>query len=1128
VNISPQDQADRIRAATTFDQNVVVTAGAGTGKTTLLINRLLHLLMRGRKAMPVTAIVALTFTNKSANEMKSRLRETLEKLIADQGTSDTAVDLMMRYGLSKPDIDRRAAAAIEDLERSEIGTIHHFAASLLRLYPIEAGVDPQFRIDEGGDLSRQLFASSWRAWLEEELAADSSRKDLWQRVLKQCLLKEIEALAQCLVFEPFHFSKFLDPPPKKEVPLPIVKWLKSLEETADALLRIHPKGRKIEQLLAAAKTCFQEMAQQDKQQSRLSEADANLLLKGNPGNAVGGWEEDEFKTAKNLIKIAKQLLQIDEAFIQVLCEVLKPFVMLFHEKARQEAWVSFDALLVKARDLLRDHAVIREELKQGYQAVLIDEFQDTDPVQYEILIFLAEEAGKAAKHWQAVHLTPGKLFVVGDPKQSIYGFRRADIEAYHAVLKMIDQQGGIHCTLTTNFRSHGKILDVVNGVFERVMVEKTGIQPEYTAIYPPQFEKAIFETQAEDRDLKFRQVSLRLLQNTTEKRRAETARQGEGEAIARWLSQEVLERAVMIGEDGRPRTVKKGDVAILMRTLTGVRYILEPLRRAGIAYWVEGECHFYRQQVVIDAVNLLRTVADANDKLALAAVLRSPVGGLDDEAIYCLEKNGVLNYRTESEFPDTRIAELYDLFSDLHEVAGRLPVAAAVSCIFDRSAMRVFAAAANDGEQALANLEKIEQEAAALSKEENMTFRAVVAALQTAVSAETDAAESPLAEAGIDAVRIFSIHKAKGLEFPLVILAGCQSGPNPREASAADLMHDWSSGLTGLRLGEVRNLNSVFLKEKKRLRELEEAKRLLYVAMTRAREHLMISAAAMDKTQAGSFLSHIETALEAEVLSLLNDSNSGMISMGAGQIAFTVLSEAGLDDVAPVIEGPAVPQPDFRAVASQWEKRFETYALLHKKAVFSSPTELKMTDEILRTRKGSKEKTRVHPHSRDISALLGRLSHRFLETWDFSSDLKNYRKKLCSFLNQQSVPGEDMTQEALFEEMDAIFKVFFFSPAYEALTKVKIVGREVPFLMPWQGQVMCGEIDLIYEAAGQLYIADYKTDRLKKTEIEAAVKKYRHQSRIYPEAVRRALQREAVGMQFIFLRLGLSHFLGRD
>lgn len=1113
MKVSPQDQADRVRAATTFDQNVVVTAGAGTGKTTLLINRLLHLLMREPGAIPITDIVALTFTNKSANEMKNRLRAALEKLIADEGSSDTVVDLMQSYSLSKSEIDSRATAAIQDLERSAIGTIHHFATTLLRLYPIEAEVDPQFRIDEGGDFSKQLFEVSWRRWLVQELAIDSARKNLWQTVLEQCSLKEIETLAQCTISESLHFSNLLEKKLGEKVPLPIRAWLKSLEETAELLLQAHPEGRKIETLLAVAKTCFQAIGKQDSHALDLSETDAALLLSGK-ASPVKGWEEDDFKSAQNLIKIAQQLVQADDGFTPLLCELIRPFAALFHEKARQEAWVSFDALLVKARDLLHRHPAIREALKQRYQAILIDEFQDTDPLQYEILLYLAEEKGQVAKNWQTVQLTPGKLFVVGDPKQSIYGFRRADIEAYHAVRALIFQQGGIHCTLNTNFRSHRKILDVVNGIFERVMIEKAGIQPVYIPIHPPKLEKE---------DLKFRSVSLRLIQNTEKKLNAEAAKQWEGEAIAHWLSQEVLGKAVIVGADGEARTVQKGDVAILMRTLTGVQHVLEPLRRAGIAYWVEGERHFYRKQEVIDAVNLLRTIADAHDKIALAAVLRSPVGGLDDNAIYALEKDGALNYRCESKLLDGHIGELYAMFSRLHEVAAQLPLSRAVSTIFDESPIRLLAAASKDGPQALANLEKIEQEAASLSQDENMTFRAMVRGLQAAVSAETEVSESPLAEAGVDAVKVFSIHKAKGLEFPVVILAGCQAGPSPKERERASLHHDWSSDLTGLRLGEIRDLNAIFLKEKVRLREIEEATRLLYVAMTRAREHLMISAAPKDKIQKGSFLSHLETALGQDILHLLNQSDSKTISVGEGFISSTVLSEVRLNCEAPVVEQRPAFQPNFEAMRKQWEERFKMYESIQKKVLFTSPTRLKMADEpVLKT--GHAKKKMVTPSAAmEISAALGQLSHRFLEGWDFASDLKHYREQLFSFLNQQKLPAEGISREVLFEEMDIIFRAFFFSPAYEALTKVKIVGREVPFLMPWQGQVMRGEIDLIYEAGGQLYIADYKTDRLKKTELEEVAKQYRHQCQIYPKAVRHTLQREVSDMKLIFLRLGLSY-----
>ncbi|MEC4677420.1 MAG: PD-(D/E)XK nuclease family protein, partial [Nitrospirota bacterium] len=248
----------------------------------------------------------------------------------------------------------------------------------------------------------------------------------------------------------------------------------------------------------------------------------------------------------------------------------------------------------------------------------------------------------------------------------------------------------------------------------------------------------------------------------------------------------------------------------------------------------------------------------------------------------------------------------------------------------------------------------------------------------------------------------------------------------------------------------------------------------------------------------------------------------GPIKIGDDLISKTVLSEVELEGVAQVLEDRPASKVNHAALAQKWENRFRTYDVLQNKKVFISPTQLKTTDKTAFKRAPTKRKALSQTPTAEISAKLGQLAHRFLETWDFSSDPKNYKGVLDSFLNQQGLLNKDMSPEALFEEMDAIFKVFFFSPAYAALSQVKIVDREVPFLMPWQGQVMQGEIDLIYEEAGKLYIADYKTDRIKKTEIQEAAKQYYHQCQIYPEAVRRALQREVAGMKLIFLRLGLS------
>jgi ATP-dependent helicase/nuclease subunit A len=329
----------------------------------------------------------------------------------------------------------------------------------------------------------------------------------------------------------------------------------------------------------------------------------------------------------------------------------------------RDGHLSFDGLLVRARNLVRDQRRVRAELKRRYQTILIDEFQDTDPIQYEILLYLAERSGQAAADWRQVKVEPGKIFVVGDPKQSIYAFRRADIQAYLEVVeKIIKAQNGVECRLTTNFRSDAAIIDAVNGVFENLIQAQDGVQPPYIAIHPaPGRPAAKAGTLAK--------VAVRKI--VTEKEiNAESARRLEGESLARWLKEAVLNKTRILNAGGESVYVQAKDIAILFRKLTDIHDYLEPFRRQGIRYVVEGERHFYAAKEIIDAVNLLRAVENPFDRLAFVGVLRSPLGGLTDQQIYELHRQNLLDYRATAkldvkDFPPT-LAQLYDTLAQLN------------------------------------------------------------------------------------------------------------------------------------------------------------------------------------------------------------------------------------------------------------------------------------------------------------------------------------------------------------------------------------------------------------------------------------------------------------------------------
>lgn len=1113
------DTDDRHVAIATFDRNLVVTAGAGTGKTTLLVDRLVHLLLRNPQPLKITEIVALTFTNKAADEMKLRLRQRLQDFLdvrldrgaANDAEAETKSDveaLISLYQLSKDELDARVHDALRNMERSDIGTIHSFAASLLRLYPLEAGIDPQFYEDDGAAFDR-LFDDHWELWLDQELSLRSLHATDWQKILPRCRLDQIKALAKSMAAE--NVDLRWNTNDANAVPAALRQWLAKLESKATALIERHPEERLNEKLVRAARGVLSEFVKAGQRSDTLSEEYAAFSDKSINRN-VQGWPLKDVAIAQEVVRAAKGLVQVDGELTATLWRLLVPFTGEFRERFIREGHLSFDGLLVRARDLVRDQVGVRADLKRRYRTILIDEFQDTDPIQYEILLYLAEEAGKTATDWRRVELTPGKIFVVGDPKQSIYAFRRADIEAYLEVVeKIIKAQNGVECRLTTNFRSNKAILDVVNGTFENLIQAQDGVQPPYIAIHP-----------APDRittQSHIRKVVVRKIVSPDQEINAETARRLEGESLARWLKEQVLYRATILNTRGEKVYAQPRDVAILLRKLTDIHDYLEPLRRHRIGYVVEGERHFYAAKEIIDAVNLLRAVENPHDRLALIGVLRSPLGGLTDQQIYELHRQNLLDYRAAAklggeEFPPT-LALLYEALARLHEDTPTLPVGAAVAHVFATLPVELLAACYFHGEQAVANLQKLSQQAELLGREGLTTLKEAIRQLERRVLDVKDEGESVLAEENLDAVRIMSIHKAKGLEFPVVILAGCQTGIEGRHSADAEAMFDWSTALTGLRIGSTSDLAGLYIAEKTRLRNAEEQKRLLYVAMTRARENLIISCAPSSRRSSGSFLSMLDGSLNDRIAAA---EASKTVCIGSGTVEIEVVRESLTAPSRPKSSSKhAKKTADWRSFIHAWARRTSEYEKTQQVVPFLTPTLLNRQEEAS-TEAASQRNGQMFRQT--PAMLVGDLAHRFLQNWQFTDDLNHFEGQLLEFI-AHTLPREfESSRRAIASELRNIFRAFFGSKAYAYLAGSRILGREVPLLMPWNGQIMEGVIDLIYERGGLLYLADYKTDNVDNEHLSEAAARYHQQAAIYSQAVRQSIGREPAGFKIIFLRLG--------
>ncbi len=1117
------DQAAREAAATTFDRNIVVIAGAGTGKTTLLVNRLLYLLMRRSDPLDLSRIVALTFTNKAATEMKLRLRERLRSLVNLEGRDNPSTgggtvsiaDLRLRYGWTTDEISARAEAALRDLEKAQIGTLHSFAAHLLRLYPIEAGVSPTFQTDEDGSRFEEHFTGEWELWLDRELGATGPDHERWRTLLAAFGLEGLRDLAYSLHSDLIDLDGLREQMAEGHLHQGLRDWFIARQVQADNLLSRYdrPKRRKVELMLAAMSDLFGLLVADGLDGISAFPAESQGALAKDLGPAPAGWEEGDFTEIESLQRIAKRLLKVDHTLLRQLLDVLAPFVQTIRKSFLDSGWLTFDGLIDKARSLLRDHPAIREQLKRDYRALLVDEFQDTDPVQYEIVLYLAERPGAQSGSWRETELESGKLFIVGDPKQSIYAFRRADIEAFDHVVERLERSGALRCELATNFRSHAQVLDLVNGVFNTLLVAQPAIQPPNVPL-----------TVQPNRSSQFHNPGVELRLVTSEEEDdvdSAAATRLEAEEIALMLS-----RLLGPGEAGAEATgpetgLRPGHIALLFRKLTQAEQYLEALRRHGIAYIIDGEKHFYRRQEIIDLVNILRCIDNPYDRIALAGVLRSSLGGLPDSALMSLQELRALDYRKAGQLADwisphaEPIRRLYAVLVRLHGQAPRCPLPEVVDLIFQQLPLLELAAASLHGEQAVANLLKVRQMAADLADRPPLTLNGFVELMLERLEEQPDEAESALSEDTLDAVRVLTIHKAKGLEFPLVILAGLHHGDGAGRGPARPaIWHDWSTGVQGLDFGDRCTVGAVLVAEKVRTREQAERRRLFYVGMTRARECLVLSGALPKRRVRGALLDLLEEAAGAE----LGGSEQADIPVGGVGLRQTILKG---DDRPPsrpreqpkVLEDSATDQ----AFSDRWAQRDRIWEALRAEPLIVSPSDF--IQQPVRMGREEAGRARLSVSGKTV----GTMVHRLLQYWDFDAEVEPQvavitRASLA--LDEQ----EETTEQAIVEEVQTLLRAFARSPAYARLRNATVIGREVPFLRPWNEgrQILEGVIDLLYRLDGQLWIADYKTDMIPLDQVAARADTYREQARLYQAAVAQSLREPVAGFEFIFLRHGVA------
>ncbi len=459
----------------------LVEAGAGTGKTTVLVDRMLALI---RSGVVISRIVAITFTEKAAGELKIRLRAELEAAIRGAETDDP------RAGESDESIAQEAAvltAALHQIDRAQVSTIHGFCSTLLKERPVEAGVDPNFGVTDEFRCT-VVLDGVWDTWLREQFAEHLPACVADAEALGHSL-DRIRELALRLVEQ----RDLLD-----MVPGPV-----EAEDVGELAADLVTEARAFAELSRTdcadsddkAVGEIEEFARQAEMIGHVPEEGmaAYVLRQVNPrpvsSGKQGNWSDGvlaEIKArAKELrARQAEHLTVLSHNAAVGLVQWLRGFMDAYEREKSRMGLLDFEDLLLKARDLVRDNLEVREDFKRAFDHVLLDEFQDTDPLQCELAFFLCEVDGGRARSWSAVELEPGKLFLVGDPKQSIYRFRRADIETYEQARDIIAGSGQV-LELVENFRTRPEIVDPVNAVFEGIMhrpEDGGSYQPDYAGL----------------------------------------------------------------------------------------------------------------------------------------------------------------------------------------------------------------------------------------------------------------------------------------------------------------------------------------------------------------------------------------------------------------------------------------------------------------------------------------------------------------------------------------------------------------------------------------------------------------------------------------------------------------------
>ncbi|NNE33783.1 MAG: UvrD-helicase domain-containing protein [Rhodothermales bacterium] len=1085
------DASARSTIANVLDQNVVVLAGAGAGKTHELIGRMVACIVSGRAE--VTQLAAITFTRKAAGEMKNRFAGRLRKALEEAHESSDS-----NTASTESEADR-LQVALENVDQCFIGTIHAFCARLLRERPLEADLSPDFtELDERQEAAIQREA--WQAFVENFFSREDPKMQAFRET--GLALEDLFPFFQTRVqysevaLKPAHVER-PDMAEAVSVARTFVEHVApELPDTSD------PDAATIAIRRAAAFIANRRVRNVIDEVDLLQLLQRGLAKKGSVVfNRWGGKDKFARKLRDELRPSLLQYLEpVIEQWREYIYSVAAPLIDsacdFYRAYRRERSYVTFQDLLEITVSMLKSNPSTRRFFQERIRTLFVDEFQDTDPLQAEMLLLLMGDDIHETD-WRRAQPRPGSLFIVGDEKQSIYRFRRADIDVFRKVVSIIGANGGTVVELTSSFRSLGNLCRQINRVYSGLF-EKS--EARHQASYAP-----LSPVLADGTD----PLCVRRLTGPAKGKLEEKAR-AESERIADFIQAAIEGRTDLNGSEPAsvlPEFASPGSFMLIARQRRRLSIYAAALECRGIPYDLTGGDSLGALPELRTLVDFLEVLLYPDDSVRYFGYLRGPLVGLSDTDLYALRQNGGRFLLGSGLLPDEidddlrlRVTNARARLLLAEDDLRMLPAGAAIERIVDRLGLLPFAASRSEGSYRAGSLFRV-LSFVRMWDAEGLGWVDIVKEFNDLIADDVKAIEGMTMDVGrSDVVRILNLHQAKGLEADVVFLVDAANAERATNRNEVHLTRLNDEPHVSIPVSRTFGKGKVVLgyppgwsddDAEEALYQAAEQTRLSYVAATRAARLLIVG----------------QNDASVRRKCIWDDVGSGFDN--APELKIPEPLESKPPDFDPVPLAIKISERQQQHSAA----RLESYALKrvaeHDEHFASRGTATDDTiDGSTSSSRSSTEldeagASRQYTFTRGGRGMeFGRIVHKIFEHVvenRFPDNDEYFDSVFDGFVGSESARAG-----AIAAARTAVDN-FVQSDTFRNLANASQVHAEVPFgsfvadgLDPELSVITSGVIDLVYCLNGQWHIVDYKTDgAADEAEVKILVERYSDQIRTY-------------------------------